>query len=99
MSHPYKDFEPKWLTDSFSTKSYRSIFKWGDPARIKAPKESLYKMIKETFHLTDNDFDHYTEDLGLDEVKFDIPCALSEEQLRRFAEIVEKHDKNLYTGS
>ena len=88
MSHPYKDFEPKWLTDSFSTKSYRSIFKWGDPARIKAPKESLYKMIKETFHLTDNDFDHYTEDLGLDEVKFDIPCALSEEQLRRFAEIV-----------
>ena len=81
MSKPYRDFEPNWFRGDYSPKSYRSIFKWGGPDQIKPPKETLYKMIKETFGLTDADFDHYTEDLGLDEVQFDAPIALSEAQL------------------
>ena len=76
MSKPYRDFEPNWFRGDFSKTSYRSIFKWGEPAQIKAPKETLYKMLKETFGLNDSDFDHYTEDLGLDEVHYDIPCNL-----------------------
>lgn len=88
MSHAYKDFEPHWLRGSFSPKSYRSIFKWGDPNRIKAPKESLYKLLKETFGLTDEAFSGYTEELGLEDVAFDIPVGLSEEQLGHFASIV-----------
>ena len=76
MSKPYRDFEPNWFRGDFSKTSYRSIFKWGEPAQIKAPKETLYKMLKETFGLNDSDFDHYTEDLGLDEVHYDIPCKL-----------------------
>lgn len=81
MSKPYKDFEPKWVREAFPKDSYRSIFKWGDPAQIKAPKETLYKMLKETFGLTDDAFRAYSEDLGFDEVKFDIPVGLSEEHL------------------
>lgn len=88
MSKPYKDFEPKWFKGEYSPKSYRSIFKWGGPDQIKPPKETLYKMIKETFHLTDADFDHYTENLGLDEVDFDVPISLSERQLKALADIV-----------
>ncbi len=88
MAHPYKDFEPKWFTDSFSKTSYRSIFKWGEPDQIKAPKESLYKMLKETFSLTDDQFRAYSEDLGTDEVAFDIPCALSTAQLDALRAIV-----------
>ncbi|MDZ4975879.1 FAD-binding oxidoreductase, partial [Clostridium perfringens] len=84
MSHPYKDFEPKWVNEKFSKKSYRSIFKWGEPSQIKAPKESLYKMIKETFGLDDEFFKEYKEDLGFDEVKYDIPCKLSKVQIDRF---------------
>ena len=44
---PYKGFEPKWLLTPAPAGSYRSIFRWGDPAFFKYPKESLYKMMKE----------------------------------------------------
>ncbi|MEG1446287.1 MAG: FAD-binding oxidoreductase [Ruthenibacterium sp.] len=88
MSHPYKNFEPKWVNEPFPKNSYRSIFKWGDPAQIKAPKESLYRMLKETFGMEDKDFAHYTEDLGFDEVKFDLPQKLTDAQLAKFKQIV-----------
>ena len=81
MAHPYKEFEPKWFDDDFSDKSYRSIFKWGEKRQIKAPRESLYKLMKERFDVTDDDFREYSEDLGLDEVSFDLPIKLTEEQL------------------
>lgn len=46
MSKPYKEFEPKWITEAPREKSFRSIMKWGDPNKYKAPKEGLYKLIK-----------------------------------------------------
>ena len=46
MSKPYKEYEPKWITEAPNPRSFRSIMKWGDPARYKAPKEGLYKLIK-----------------------------------------------------
>ena len=73
MSKPYRDFEPKWYHGEVPPTSYRSIFKWGAPDQIKPPKESLYKLVKEKFGLTDADFGHYTENLGLDAVRFDLP--------------------------
>ncbi len=88
MSKPYKDFEPKWYLDEPPKGSYRSIFKWGDPKFNKTPKEALYKMMKETFHLTDDDFGHYSEPLGLEQVKLDKPCSLSEELLEELRLIV-----------
>lgn len=72
MSKPYKDFEPNWFSGEIPEKSYRSIFKWGDPNYIKVPKENLYKMIKKTFDMTDDDFKHYSANLGLEDVKFDV---------------------------
>ncbi|MGN0659400.1 MAG: FAD-binding oxidoreductase [Emergencia sp.] len=87
MSHPYKDFEPAWFDQDYSDKSYRSIFKWGEKRQIKAPRESLYKLMKERFELTDEEFRDYSEDLGLDEVSFDIPISLTEDQLNRFRRI------------
>ncbi len=87
MSHPYKDFEPGWFDSEFSDKSYRSIFKWGEPRQIKAPRESLYKLMKGLFVATDDEFKEYTEDLGLDEVSFDVPIKLTEAQLARLREI------------
>lgn len=88
MSKPYRGFEPQWYRGEYSPRSYRSIFKWGRPDQIKVPKETLYQMVKETFALTDADFDHYTEDLGLDEVRFDAPIRLTERQLAALRDIV-----------
>lgn len=88
MSHAYKGFEPKWIKGEFPKNSYRSIFKWGDPLQIKIPKESLYKMLKETFHLDDEFFKEYKENLGFDKVEYDIPIKLTENQIKKFKEIV-----------
>ena len=87
MSKPYKDFEPKWYLETPPARSYRSIFKWGDPNFNKIPKENLYKLMKEIFHLTDDDFKNYDEPLGLEEVKLDKPCSLSNEILDKLRAI------------
>lgn len=76
MSKPYKEFEPKWIKEPAPKNSYRSIFRWGDPNFIKYPKESLYKLMKEKFNMTDEDFKQYDGYLGFDEVKLDKPCEL-----------------------
>ncbi|MHC1747135.1 MAG: FAD-binding oxidoreductase [Cellulosilyticaceae bacterium] len=89
MSKPYKDFSPNWYLTTPPEKSYRSIFKWGDPNFNKFPKETLYKMLKETFHMTDDDFKTYRE-LGLEEVHYDKPITLKPEQLKAFEAIVGK---------
>ncbi|MDR0410444.1 MAG: FAD-binding oxidoreductase [Treponema sp.] len=88
--HKYKSFEPKWFHGEIPPNSYRSIFKWGEPNVIKAPRESLFKLLKVQFGLSDGDFSQYSEDLGLDEVKFDLPIRLTESQLNKFSEIVGK---------
>lgn len=89
-THPYKGFEPKWFNGDYSDKSYRSIFKWGEKHQIKAPKEALYSMMKELFGLNDEMFQSYSEDLGLDEVSFEVPITLTETQLNRLRGIVGK---------
>ncbi|MEG0962232.1 MAG: FAD-binding oxidoreductase [Lachnospiraceae bacterium] len=88
MSKPYQGFEPKWVKEAAPANSYRSIFRWGDPEFVKYPKETLYKMIKEKFNMTDQDFKQYDGDIGMDEVKLDIPCKLAEEHLEALRAIV-----------
>ncbi|MEG1757721.1 MAG: FAD-binding oxidoreductase [Oscillospiraceae bacterium] len=88
MSHPYKEFEPKWVDGEFSENSYRSIFKWGDPRQIKPPKETLYKMLKEVFGVGDEFFETYKENLGLEDVSFDLPIKLSEKLIGELKKIV-----------
>jgi alkyldihydroxyacetonephosphate synthase len=90
MAHHYQNFEPSWFHGKVPSDSYRSIFKWGDPDIIKAPRESLFKLMKAQFELTDEDFKDYSENLGLDPVRFDIPVSLTEAQLAGFADIVGK---------
>ena len=90
MPHKYKDFEPNWISGEFPKNSYRSVFKWGAPLEIKAPKESLYKIVKEKFELDDDFFREYKVDRGFDEVKLDLPSRLTETQLDAFREIVGK---------
>ena len=84
---PYKGFEPKWVKEPAPSNSYRSIFRWGDPEFVKYPKESLYKMMKQTFKMTDDDFKSYCGDIGMDEVKLDIPSKLEQKHIDALKEI------------
>lgn len=88
MPHSYQGFEPNWMRGDLPKRSYRSIFKWGDPDYIKTPRESLYTLLKETFGMEDSDFQSYRVDLGLDEVKYDIPSKLSAARLDALRAIV-----------
>ena len=89
MSKPYKDFEPRWITDAPAEKSFRSIMKWGDPARYKAPKEGLYKLIKKQFNLTDDDFKEMV-DTGEQICDVHVESALTSEQIQAITDIVGK---------
>lgn len=88
MSKPYKEFEPKWVKEAAPGDSYRSIFRWGDPEFVKYPKESLYKMMKEIFNMTDEDFKQYDGDIGMDPVKLDAPCNLEAVHVNALKDIV-----------
>jgi len=87
MSKPYTGFRPDWQEKRAPEGSYRSILKWGDPEFFKVPKEKLYKMIKETFKMTDEDF-RAPKECGYEQVDFDIPPKLNAAQINKFREIV-----------
>lgn len=90
MAKPYKDFEPKWVKEKAPDGSYRSILRWGDPDFVKYPKETLYKLMKQRFELTDDDFKQYNADLGLEKVSFDIPVKLDKKHVDALSKIVGK---------
>ena len=86
---PYKDFEPKWIRRAAPEKSYRSVFRRGDPNFVKYPKESLYKLMKTTFAMTDDDFRQYDGDIGWDTVDLsDYPSDITEKNLNALRAIV-----------
>ena len=84
-----KKFVPDWYHEKAPERSYRSILKWGDPEAFKAPNTKLYELMKETFHMTDDDF-KVKQEMGLEEVDYDIPCRLSETQIAALEAIVGK---------
>lgn len=86
---PYKGFEPKWVLTPAPEESYRSIFRWGDPEFFKYPKESLYKLMKETFKMTDDDFKDYTDDIGFDKVDLSAhPSKIAKKHVEALKKIV-----------
>ncbi len=84
----YKGFEPKWITDVAPKNSFRSIFRWGDPAYFSWPKENLFGMLKKAFHMTDEDFKRYDGNTGMEEVHFDNPIKLAKEHIDEFKKIL-----------
>ena len=89
MTKPYKGFEPAWIKEPAPEKSYRSIFRWGDPEFVKYPKESLYELMKETFEMTDEDFSSYRMDTGFSEVELSsCPPKIDARHIRFFEEFL-----------
>jgi alkyldihydroxyacetonephosphate synthase len=80
------DFYPDWYDKAPPEGSYRSIFKWGYPETFKHPNKRLYKLMKETFNMTDADF-KVKQDVGEEKVAFEVPVKLTEEQLNELKAI------------
>jgi alkyldihydroxyacetonephosphate synthase len=87
MKRKPADAIPVWSETAPPQDSYRSIFKWGDPARFKHPNQRLYGMIKERFGLTDDHFRQKRYE-GRQKVVCEHPIGLAPEQLSNIANIV-----------
>ena len=38
--------KPAWIEDPPAAGSYRALFKWGDPARVKHPDQRLVRLLQ-----------------------------------------------------
>lgn len=77
------DFQPRWYEERAPETSWRSVFKWGDPGEFKHPNGRLYRMMKDVFGLTDEDF-RQPRKMGLEPVAFESPSHLSSEAQAEF---------------
>jgi alkyldihydroxyacetonephosphate synthase len=80
------EFYPAWCEQEAPPRSWRSLFKYGDPRGFRHPNRGLYKLIKEVFHMTDEDFQQPT--LRMEPFDSDIPSRLAVEHVSAFARIV-----------
>lgn len=94
MSDKYKEFRPNWENEVPVEGSYRSIFKWGAPDGFKSPNEKLYKVMKDKFNLTDDDFKEKIY-LGNEKVEINKEIALKPEQIEMFRKIVGEENVKL----
>lgn len=95
MSKKNVGFQPKWVTEEASPRSYRSIARWGDPKFVKFPKASLYEFMKKKFKMTDEDFSHYHNDIGFGEVNIKIPSKLKDKDILGLTKIVGNKNTSL----
>ena len=89
---------PNWFSETTPEGTYRSLFKWGDPAGFKHPNSGLVRLVADTFGVSEEDFKTPRE-LGLEQVTGERPVALSKAQLKALAEICgsENVKTDLYT--
>ncbi len=81
-----KNFHPVWINEAPKEKSYRSIFKFGNPDDFHHPGPKMYQALKEIFNLTD---DHFKEmvSTGNQVVEMDIPTGIGIEHIESFERI------------
>ncbi len=94
----YHGFKPEWEHDPPPLGSFRSILKWGDPNEHKEPNERLYRLMKETFGLDDDDF-RMKRDEGLEAVPDTVPSGLAAHHVAALRDIVREDDVRVDTYS
>jgi len=82
-----KKIRPQWRETPPPPKSYRSIFKYGDPGKFKHPSKTWVTMLKEDLGMTDHDFKTKTHE-GLKAVDLVRDLALSSEHIEKISKIV-----------
>ncbi|MGE4519608.1 MAG: FAD-binding oxidoreductase [Desulfobacteraceae bacterium] len=94
-----KSFEPQWINAAPKEKSFRSIFKWGNPGEFKHPNKRLYSLLKNTFDLKDNDFIKPLVNSGNEEVTGELKINIPENLIGEFIQISgrENVETDLYS--
>ena len=77
---------PNWFSQVTPDGTFRSLFKWGDPAGFKHPNSGLVKLMIETFGLTEEDLKS-PQNLGLEKITGEMKIAMSTGQINTLVEI------------
>ncbi len=86
-----KKFVPNWYEEKVPEHSFRALFKWGDLSSFKHPNHRLYSLMRETFDLSDADFETPI-DLGLDDFNVEIPLTMEDYHLRYFVDLLNENN-------
>lgn len=89
-------FTPDWIEQAPPLRSYRSLFKWGDPHGFKHPNSGLIGLIKETFGLSDADFVRPRQ-TGMEEFDVERSSNLANRHLEVFVNMLGT--ENVQTGA
>lgn len=74
------DFTPQWYDQPTPKGTWRSLFKWADPAEVKHPNSGLTQLLMDRFGWTKEQLGQ-TGAVALDLVEEKVPCHLSESTL------------------
>ena len=80
-------FKPNWNEQAATPDSYRSLIKWGDLQGFKHPNSGMYRLVKETFGMSDEDFVH-PQRTGMEAFDAVIPTGLNAAQLEALGQMV-----------
>ncbi len=92
------NFTPNWFSQVTPDGTYRSLYKWGDPAGFKHPNRGLVKLLMETFNLSEDDL-KTPKNLGLEKITGEKKIGLSGAQINNLVEIsgIENVKTDLYS--
>jgi alkyldihydroxyacetonephosphate synthase len=80
------EFYPKWCEQEAPPRSFRSLIKYGDPKGFKHPNRGLFRLIKESLGISDEDFGK--PKLCTEPFDIEIPPKLAEEHIKALRQIV-----------
>jgi alkyldihydroxyacetonephosphate synthase len=86
MADP-KDFVPAWYEQRRPDRSYRSLFKWGDPEQFKHPNRGLFEYASQYFGMSNEDFQQPVH-MGLEPFEFQDAAVFDCDLLARLEAIV-----------
>jgi alkyldihydroxyacetonephosphate synthase len=82
------NFIPAWCEQEAPIRSWRSLFKYGDPNGFKHPNQGLFELMKEAFGMTDDDFQR--PDLKIKIFEKEVPLHLKVNHVAAFIRMVGK---------
>ena len=91
-----KDFTPPWIEEAAPPHSYRSLFKWGNPNEFKHPNRGMFRLILDTFGMSEADFQQPLH-TGWEEFDADFPVTMDAVHLQAFTNMVGV--ENIQTGT
>lgn len=89
------EFYPQWCEQEAPPRSFRSLIKYGDPKGFKHPNRGLFRLLKESLGLSDEDFKR--PKLSGEPFDIEIPPKLAGENLEALRTMVG--GENLFTDT